>query len=98
MDCYLMIAKDKPNSLELRLQTRPEHVEYLNQYPDAVLMGGPLTNEKGEMCGTMLVYNTTAEAEARKLIDNDPYSHAGLFRSVELLPFKWVKNPPQSVK
>ncbi len=97
MDCYLMIAKDKPNSLELRLATRPKHVEYLNQFPDAVLMGGPLLNEKGEMCGTMLVYNTTVEAEARKLIENDPYSLAGLFQSVELLPFKWVKNNPFSV-
>jgi uncharacterized protein len=64
---------------------------------DRIKIGGPLLAPDGErMIGSMLIVEAENEAEARALLAEDPYAKAGLFQSVELLPWRWVVNPPQT--
>lgn len=49
-----LIAKDKPNHLELRLENRAAHIEYLKA-TDAVEQAGPLLSETGEMVGSLII-------------------------------------------
>jgi len=84
-----LIAHDKAGALDVRLENRSAHVEYLKS-TDHVHLAGPLIDADGGMCGSMIVLDvpdmTTAEAWAA----NDPYAKAGLFQSVTLTEWKKV--------
>ncbi|SEK60080.1 hypothetical protein SAMN05421666_0819 [Roseovarius nanhaiticus] len=84
-----LIARDKPGALQIRLDTRDAHVAYLKA-SDAVSQAGPLLNEAGEMCGSLVVLDVEDMDAARAWAGADPYAHADLFESVELIPWKKV--------
>ncbi|WP_127090708.1 YciI family protein [Aquabacter cavernae] len=92
---FVVLKKDKPNHEHVRAEARPAHLEFLNANADKVAIGGPLVTEDGSrMIGSMLVVEAQSAAEAKALLENDPFAKAGLFESVEVLPWKWVfKNP-----
>lgn len=81
-------CEDKPDSIELRQQTRPSHVEYLGGFD--VRVGGPLINEDGEMCGSCIMLEAPDRAAAEAFAENDPYNKAGLFARVSIQEFKTV--------
>ena len=78
-----LTARDKPNSLAIRMENRPDHVAYLKATP-AVQMAGPLLSDAGEMCGSLIVLDVETMAEAEAFAAGDPYAKAGLFESVTL--------------
>ncbi|MFD0859876.1 YciI family protein [Roseovarius aquimarinus] len=84
-----LIARDKPGALQIRLDTRDAHVAYLKS-SDAVSQAGPLLDEAGEMCGSLIVLDVADMAAARDWAADDPYAHAGLFESVEMIAWKKV--------
>lgn len=84
-----LIAKDKPGALAVRQENRPAHVEYLKSGP-AVQQAGPLLDEAGDMCGSLIILDVEDMAAAQEWVDNDPYGKAGLFQSVELIPWNRV--------
>ncbi|MGB1209521.1 MAG: YciI family protein [Paracoccaceae bacterium] len=84
-----MIAKDKPNALDLRMANRPDHVAYLKA-TDAVQQAGPLLDDAGQMCGSLIVLDLPDMAAARAWVAGDPYGHAGLFASVEVIAWNRV--------
>src|SRR5579862_5915286 len=47
---FVIIAKDKPDSLPLRMATRAAHLEYVKA-TGAVRLAGPFIDAKGEMIG-----------------------------------------------
>lgn len=81
-------CEDKPDSIALRQETRPSHVEYLGQFD--VQVGGPLLNEAGEMCGSAILLEAPDRAAAEAFATNDPYAKAGLFAKVSIHEFKTV--------
>lgn len=84
-----LIARDKPGALRIRLDTRDAHVAYLKS-SDAVTQAGPLLDSDGQMCGSLIVLDVAGMAEAEAWVSGDPYGHAGLFESVELIPWNKV--------
>ncbi len=84
-----LIARDKPGALPLRMENRPDHVAYLKAN-DCVQQAGPLLDEAGEMCGSLIVLDVADRAEAEAFVAGDPYGKAGLFASVELIPWNRV--------
>ena len=88
---FVIHAKDKPDSLELRQATRPAHVEYLSTFDTPV--GGPLLDENGNMCGSCIILEAPDRAAAEAFVAGDPYGQAGLFESVELHEFMKVSWP-----
>lgn len=88
---FVIHAKDKPNSLAIRQATRPAHLEYLSGFE--VLVGGPLLDAEGEMCGSCFVLEAESLEAAEAVAAGDPYRAAGLFESVSVHEFKTVMWP-----
>ncbi|WP_372800307.1 YciI family protein [Paracoccus seriniphilus] len=88
MPLFAVTCRDKPGALQIRLDTREAHLEYLKN-SDIVFMAGPLL-EEGEMRGSLVVLDTEDMASAQAWVDGDPYGHAGLFQSVEIREWKKV--------
>lgn len=87
MRLWLLNARDKPNALELRKATRDAHRAYIyrKDLPAEMVFGSPLLDEGGEMCGTWLVLMAAEKSDVEAFSAGDPYVHAGLFQSIEIL-------------
>lgn len=87
---YVIIAKDKPDSVELRMSTRSAHLEYLAAAEERLKLAGPLLTpgDDPKPIGSMIVIDAASDAAVQLFADNDPYQHAGLFESVEIRPWK----------
>lgn len=85
---FVITCLDKPESLVLRQATRPAHLEYLGTQP--VTYGGPLLDDAGRPCGSMLVIDVPDHAAAAVFAAADPYAEAGLFASTTIMGFRAV--------
>lgn len=60
-----VITRDKPNHLQMRVDTREAHLAYIKQ-TGVVEMAGPFLDADDQMCGSLIVLDvadmTTAEA------------------------------------
>jgi uncharacterized protein len=91
---YALMCTDKPNSLELRMKIRPDHVAYLRELGEKAKFAGPFLDDEGNMCGSLVMLDVESRAEAEKIAANDPYALGGLFASVEIKAWRWaLKNP-----
>lgn len=91
---FVVVKKDKPGHAHVRAEVRPAHVEFLKANAGKVVMGGPLLDADGEtMIGSLLVVEAASAAEAEAFLAQDPFAQAGLFASVEVMPWKWTFNP-----
>lgn len=84
-----LIGRDKPGALQTRLDNRDAHVAYLKS-SGVVSQAGPLLDDKDQMIGSLVVLEVEDTAAAEAWVAGDPYGHAGLFASVELIPWKKV--------
>ncbi len=84
-----LIARDKPGALQIRKDTREAHLAYIRE-TGVVSQAGPLLDASGEMCGSLVILEVDSPAAAQAWADGDPYAQAGLFDSVELIPWKKV--------
>lgn len=87
---FAISCTDKPGSLELRLATRPAHLEHLKAEQARIQMGGALLDAAGNPCGSLLVIEAADRAEAEAFAAADPYAKAGLFESVAIRPYRVV--------
>jgi uncharacterized protein YciI len=85
---YVIDCKDKPDALQIRLETRAAHLAYLEHYADNLIMAGPFLCPDGNMIGSMLIISFDTPNEVREFCANDPYALAGLFESVAIRPWK----------
>lgn len=93
---FAMICTDKPGHLQVRLDTRPDHVAYLDglNAKGALAFAGPFLGDDGKPNGSLVVVVAADRAAAQAIADADPYAKAGLFASVDLRPWNWVFNKP----
>jgi uncharacterized protein len=98
MALFAFVCADKPGHLNVRMDTRPEHVEHLNALNEKGIlkMAGPFLDGDGKPNGSLVIVETDTIEEARAIADADPYAKAGLFQSVEVKPFNWVFNKPEA--
>jgi len=88
---FVVIAIDKKDSLALRMATREAHFAYARQN-DVVRLGGPFLDEKGDMAGSLIIFEAADLDSARSWHANDPYVKAGLFARSEVRPWKATAN------
>lgn len=89
---FVVVAKDKPNSLTLRMATREAHFAYARE-TGVIKLGGPFLDAKGDMAGSLIIFEAADLAAAKTWQENDPYNNAGLFQSVDVQPWKATFNP-----
>lgn len=95
---YAIIAQDIENSLELRKQTRPAHLERLQALQDQgrLILAGPHPAVDAEdpgpagFSGSLVVAEFADLAQAQAWADADPYRLAGVYASVIVKPFRKV--------
>lgn len=80
---YAVITRDKPDALQIRLDTRAAHLDYIEE-TGGVLMAGPFLNAEGKMTGSLIILDVESLSAAQKWADNDPYAKAELFKHVRV--------------
>ncbi|MCX4173722.1 MULTISPECIES: YciI family protein [Paraburkholderia] len=86
---FVVLCEDKEASFELRTQTRPEHLLYLEPHLDKILFAGPFLQKDGDnSIGGLIVIDLTDYDTALSFARNDPYAIAGLFARVEVRPWR----------
>jgi uncharacterized protein YciI len=93
---FALICRDKPGALQVRMDTRPEHVKFINGLiaEKKLAFAGPFLDAEGKSNGSLVVVEAEDRAAAEALAASDPYARAGLFDSVEIHPWNWVFNKP----
>ena len=84
-----LICIDKPNALQIRLDTRAAHLAHIAA-TGVVELAGPFLNQEGQMTGSLIILTVDSLAEAQDWAMLDPYSVAGLFQSVMITEWKKV--------
>ena len=95
---YSIYATDNENSLDNRLAARPAHLERLNLLLDQgrLLVAGPHPSIDSDdpgpagFTGSLIIAEFDSLEAAREWADADPYVSAGVYRSVDVRPYKKV--------
>jgi uncharacterized protein len=87
MPLFAVVAKDLPDAHDRRMAARPAHFAYVENIQDRIAVAGPLRTPDGGFAGSILIYDTADEAEARRLLEADPYFKAGIWHEPEVHPF-----------
>ena len=95
---FAFLCTDKAGALQVRLDTRPEHVDYLKGLNEAgrLAFAGPFLDADGKPNGSLVVVKAETIEEARTMAANDPSAKAGLFETVEVKAWNWVFNNPEA--
>ncbi|WOC16288.1 YciI-like protein [Pseudochrobactrum sp. MP213Fo] len=92
---FAILCNDKADHLQLRLDTRPAHLDYLKSLGDKIKFGGPfLSTAEQKPDGSMLMVDVDSIEEAKAIAAADPYALAGLFDTVDIRAWNWVINKP----
>lgn len=81
MPWFAIHCIDKPDSADLRAETRPAHLAHINAFKDQVLVAGPLLRPDGRAMGSLLIMEFEDRDSAIAFANADPYHLAGLFES-----------------
>jgi len=95
---YAIIARDKADSLGVRLEARPAHLDRLRRLQDEgrLLAAGPHPAIDSEdpgpagFTGSLIIAEFPDLETARAWADEDPYVAAGVFEEVTVKPFRKV--------
>ncbi|MGJ8621897.1 MAG: YciI family protein [Yoonia sp.] len=80
---FALMTKDKPGALQVRKDNRAAHLAYIEE-TGVVEMAGPVLDDDGQMCGSLIVLEVADMTAAQEWAENDPYAMAGLFEDVTL--------------
>jgi len=95
---YIIIGRDKPDSLAARLAARPAHLIRIETLKDSgrLVIGGPMPAVDSEnpgdagFVGSVIVAEFPSLEDASAWAEADPYQTEGVFESLEVRPFKQV--------
>ena len=95
---YAILGEDRDDSLELRKQNRPAHLERLNalQAEGRLILAGPFPAIDSEdpgpagFSGSLIVAEFPSLKDAQIWADADPYRKAGVYQYVNVKPFRKV--------
>jgi uncharacterized protein YciI len=88
MPLFVLHCIDKPGALDVRIDTRKAHLDYIAGLPGVMKLGGPLLSEDGAMAGSLMIIEAEDLQAAKAFNAVDPYTQAGLWGSVDIRPFR----------
>ena len=88
---FAIHALDRADAGGLRAETRSSHREYVNGFD--VIFGGPLLDEDGSMCGSLLVVDLPSIEAAREAANGAPYVVTGRFARSSVTGFDLLVGP-----
>lgn len=89
---YLIIAQDGKDdgALNRRREVRPLHLagaKKLKQNGNFVI-GGAILDDDGNMRGSIMIVQFETPADFQKWHDNEPYITGGVWKEIEVKPFR----------
>ena len=83
---YIVHCTDTPElSRQIRSDRLQEHLAYLEQHRDIILLGGARLAEDGATrIGSTIILNVDTRDQAVAFSENEPFRKAGLYRCVEI--------------
>lgn len=87
---YVIHCFDKQDHLQVRIDNRPAHVDYLKSFGEQLHAAGPTLDADENMNGSLVILDLASFSAAEKFAANDPYTRAGLFEKVSIQPWKKV--------
>jgi len=95
---YAIMGTDREDSLEARLQARPEHLDRIKQLQieGRLLLAGPHPAIDSEdpgpagFSGSLIIAEFSSLEEAKAWADDDPYTQTGVFSQISVKPFRKV--------
>jgi uncharacterized protein len=96
---FAFTGKDKPGALQVRLDSRPAHLAYLEKLnaEGTLKIAGPFLDDEGKPSGSLVVIEAADRKAAEAILAQDPYAKAGLFASTEIRPWNWTFNKPEGI-
>jgi uncharacterized protein YciI len=93
---FALICTDKPEHLQVRQDTRPDHLAFLARLngEKKLAFAGPFLDVDGKPNGTLSVIEAADLEAAKAIAASDPYAKAGLFERVEVRAWNWGINKP----
>ena len=98
MSLYALIGHDRPDSLELRMSVRAEHLARVRRLADEgrIAIAGPFPAVDADeptaagFTGSLIIAEFDSLEAATAWADSDPYVDAGVFSRVIVKPYKLV--------
>ena len=84
---FAFVMHDRPDGREIRATAAPAHSAWVGEHTDVMYVGGPLTNDGGDIIGSLIIGDFVDRAHAAAFIAFEPYNRAGLFESVIIRRF-----------
>jgi uncharacterized protein YciI len=92
-----MLGWDGSDGAKRREQHREQHLTCVGDLDreGRIILAGPIRSDDGEKSiGAVIVFEAADLAEAREIIDRDPYVVGGVYESLTVSPFKQVFPEP----
>ena len=86
---FVLICRDKPGALQVRMDNRPAHLAYI-EATGVVTLAGPFLDDAGKPTGSLVILDVPDMAAAEAWAAGDPYASAGLFDSVSVQAWRKV--------
>ncbi|CAM3164233.1 YCII-related domain-containing protein [Sphingomonas antarctica] len=82
-------SDDTADALHLRREHLAAHLAYAETIVDRIAVGGPLRDGDTDL-GSLILLRVDSQAEARTILENDPYYRAGVWTNIQIRPFRAV--------
>lgn len=82
---YTIVCRDKAGSRSARMASLQDHLSHIDKVYGRIKLAAPLRDETGEVfTGALLVVTADSLADARALIEADPYFKADIWESIQI--------------
>jgi uncharacterized protein YciI len=89
---FLLIAHDgsDKDAQRRRMTVRPEHLRKIKVLKDngEFLFGGAILDDKGNMIGSMILYEMPDRETLDEALRNEPYIYGKVWEKIEIVPFR----------
>ena len=87
---FIINCFDAPKALAKRKELRPLHLAHLASVEASILTAGPKLDANANPIGSLLIIDFGDRSQAEEFAAADPYNRNGVFRKVEITPYKKV--------
>jgi uncharacterized protein len=92
MKQYVVVAQDgrDEEALERRMTARPEHLAGAKALKENnnFIIGGAMLNDDEKMIGSVMIVQFESDEKMQEWYDNEPYIKNGVWKFVEVMPFR----------
>eukprot|EP00188_Purpureofilum_apyrenoidigerum_P001548 Plantae.Rhodophyta-Purpureofilum_apyrenoidigerum.ctg18656.p1 GENE.Plantae.Rhodophyta-Purpureofilum_apyrenoidigerum.ctg18656~~Plantae.Rhodophyta-Purpureofilum_apyrenoidigerum.ctg18656.p1 ORF type:complete len:252 (+),score=17.76 Plantae.Rhodophyta-Purpureofilum_apyrenoidigerum.ctg18656:89-757(+) len=85
---FALICMDKPESREVRAETRSSHLSWWANSKRDGLLGPFLSDDEGQSIGSLIITSDVSWDGMKKWSESDPYATSGLFQNTQLFALR----------